>query len=361
MAAKYSKVERKVHRDEKVRTLSKPPPNGRDMWWYLLTCDSQTAFPGLFVLKLPAAADDLEWPLEDTRRVLQEVVDTGMAMFDPVTSVVWLPKAVGKRGDEALSRNTAKGWRNAWDEMPACDLTRHAWRAALEAIQAAAEDSESDPEPAVRAFSARPPSWLNEPPPPPKPLRSPLEAPSKQKKQEQEDQSKSTPTDRAGARDPSVGRSDEFVEIIVRELAELDAASVNLLARQLAKKTDDLEVVREAAMQVAETKVVRNPCALVHEKVALLLQSGALEAALDKRSPDRVSKRKLAADMARADAERAAQDAQTESNRREAEADYEANRREGEDPVSYRRRKASKSFPEPPPFSRVLDLAKTGT
>jgi hypothetical protein len=104
MAAKWSRVERKVHRDEKVRKLSKPQPNARDLWMYLLTCDSQTAFPGLYVLRLTTAADDLEWPVEDTKEKLDEIITAGLAMFDPVTAVIWLPNAVRKRGDEALSK-----------------------------------------------------------------------------------------------------------------------------------------------------------------------------------------------------------------------------------------------------------------
>lgn len=200
MAAKWSRVERKVHRDEKVRKLSKPPPNARDLWMYLLTCDSQTAFPGLYVLRVTTAADDLEWPVDDTKRMLDEVIAAGLAMFDPVTAVVWLPNAVRKRGDEALSKNTAKGWRNAWDELPACDLTRRAWLAAIDSIVEAAEEAETDAQAAIKAFSARPPSWLGVPPPASsggdrnataggeaKPPRSPSEAPSNKQEQKQKD------------------------------------------------------------------------------------------------------------------------------------------------------------------------------
>lgn len=163
MAAKYSKVERKVWRDEKFRELSAPPPNARDMWLYLLTCDSQDAFPGLYVLRLAVAADDLQWSVEDVRRVLAEI-PSSMVRWDERTSVVWLPNAIRRRVDEVgTNPKNAKGWRNAWDEVPACDLAREAFQVAAAAL------TEVGGEATGRAFAARPPSWVGEPQLPPLP------------------------------------------------------------------------------------------------------------------------------------------------------------------------------------------------
>ena len=53
MAARYSKVERRIWRDERFRKL---PERGKLLWLYLLTNDSQDAFPGLFVFRLTTPA-----------------------------------------------------------------------------------------------------------------------------------------------------------------------------------------------------------------------------------------------------------------------------------------------------------------
>lgn len=161
MAARYSKVERRVWRDDKVRSLSRSTPNARELWLYLLTCDSQDAFPGLYLMRPAVAADDLGWERADIVRLMAEIVRVGIAKYDEATSVVWLPNAPRKRVEELRNNpKNARGWRNAWDEMPECDLTREAFAAAVEALT---DFADGDPNaPTVRAFAARPPRWLTQ-------------------------------------------------------------------------------------------------------------------------------------------------------------------------------------------------------
>lgn len=168
MAARYSKVERRVHRDEKVRKLSHGPPNARELWMYLLTCDAHGGFPGLFLLRLSTIADDLQWPLEAIPELFAEIERAGMLRRDPETSVVWLPRAVAKHA-EKLSPANAKGWRNAWEELPDGPVTREAFRAAVAALEAY-EDPAKAPE-LVRAFLGRAPEWWG--------ARAPVEGPKR--------------------------------------------------------------------------------------------------------------------------------------------------------------------------------------
>lgn len=163
MAARYSKVERRVWRDEKFRKLS---ADGRLLWLYLLTCDAHGGFPGLFLLRLSTAAEDLDWDVAKVREELGCIEAAGMLQRDEATSVVWLPRAVAKHA-EKLSPANAKGWRNAWEELPDGLVTRAAFTAAVAALRSY-EDSAKAPE-LVRVFVGRAPEWWG--------ARGPQEAP----------------------------------------------------------------------------------------------------------------------------------------------------------------------------------------
>ena len=154
MAARYSRVERKVWRDEKFRKLT---PRARMLWLYLLTCDAHGGFPGLFLLRLSSAAEDLSgdgfaWSVEQIRASFAEAEKLEMVRRDEPTGVVWLPNALRKH--DRMSVSNAKGWRSAWAELPDCELTRAAFRAAIDAL-----NDEETPGPLVDAFSAKAPSW----------------------------------------------------------------------------------------------------------------------------------------------------------------------------------------------------------
>jgi hypothetical protein len=162
VACKFSRVERKVWRDELFCSLSGPKPNAQTLFLYLLTCDAQGAFPGLYVLRLSTAAEDLRWPLRGVKSSLAELEATGKVVYDTPTSTIWLPNAPRKRVDEVkFNSKNAKGWRNAWDDVPRSSVAQSAWYAAVGAlVEAAGGNTEHD---TVRAFSQGKPSWLSDP------------------------------------------------------------------------------------------------------------------------------------------------------------------------------------------------------
>lgn len=136
--SRFSKVERRMWGDAKFRALSKPAPNARDLWVYLITGPHNTSVPGLFVLGEAAMAEAMEWPLPATRKVFAEIVEAGMAKFDPTTRLVWLPNALRHNPPENF--NVVVGWRAHWEVLPECALLNEA-TVALEAGLAAVHAS----------------------------------------------------------------------------------------------------------------------------------------------------------------------------------------------------------------------------
>lgn len=156
MAARYSKVERRIWRDERFRLLSE---RGKLLWLYLLTNDAQDAFPGLFVFRMTTAGDDLGWSPRVVQTELDKILALGMARFDASTSLLWLPKASRKRVDELRGNaKNAKGWRTAWDQVPQCPIAREAFWTAVAAI---AEEYGGDDHATSRAFTTKTPPWVH--------------------------------------------------------------------------------------------------------------------------------------------------------------------------------------------------------
>ena len=127
--SRYSKVERRMWGDEKFRALSPAPPNAQTLWVYLLTGPHNTSIPGLFVAGVGSLSDALRWPVDDTRRCLEEITKPSakpsgkakaMAKCDPTTGLVWLPNAIASNQPE--SPNVVIGWRSVWDLLPECRL-----------------------------------------------------------------------------------------------------------------------------------------------------------------------------------------------------------------------------------------------
>ena len=177
MAARYSRVERRVWRDEKFRQLGR---DARLLWLYLLTCDAHGGFPGLFLLRLASAADDLHsdddpWTPGRVVMAFAKIAHAGMARRDETTGVVWLPRALSRH--ERMMANHARGWRSAWDELPDCALSREAFVSAVRSLS-----SETNGAALVAAFTDRAPAWWNQRdigspcPAPAQPLPSPFAA-----------------------------------------------------------------------------------------------------------------------------------------------------------------------------------------
>ena len=124
MAALYSRVDRGVWNSLDFRGLSR---EARELWLYLLTCPSQNAFPGLFTVSLGTIAEDIDRTRDEVVDLLAEIESRGMAKYDPSVRVMWLPKAVLRRDDEAKSPNNVRGWGNAIKSIPSCDLRSEAF------------------------------------------------------------------------------------------------------------------------------------------------------------------------------------------------------------------------------------------
>jgi hypothetical protein len=134
MSALYSRVDRGVWNSLDFRELSR---EARELWLYLLTCPSQNAFPGLFAVSLGTIAEDIDRTRDEVCAALAEIESRGMAKYDSKARVMWLPKAVLRRDDEAKSPNNVKGWGNAIKSIPSCELRSEAFatvRAFLEQL-----------------------------------------------------------------------------------------------------------------------------------------------------------------------------------------------------------------------------------
>lgn len=131
--ARYSRIDRSMWGDAKFRSLSRPAPNARDLWIFLLTGPHNTCVPGLFTLGEAAMAEAMEWPMPATRKCLKEIEDAGMVRLDRAARLVWLPNALKHNPPE--NPNVVAGWRHPWSELPECSLkdeAREAIRATLE-------------------------------------------------------------------------------------------------------------------------------------------------------------------------------------------------------------------------------------
>ena len=226
---KFSNVERRIWRDERVRLLTAAE---RDVWFYLLTCDSQGSFPGLYVLRLSTAAEDLStidhpWTAGEVRDAIAKIESLGMAHYDDHTNVVWLPKSVEKHV-EGLGPKNVKGWRNAWNEVPDCELARRAFVAAVAAIRT---EGEADPKKStcLSQFVERAPKWFEAPPPSPPPPKtkpeSPIEGVSKghrsNEKEKEKDNEKEREKEKAPAAPPPAPAHSHRVVIVPEDAAKL--------------------------------------------------------------------------------------------------------------------------------------------
>lgn len=180
---RYSRVSRRMWRDEKFRALSAPKPNARDLWLFLLTGPHCTAIPGLFVLGEASMAEELGWPLAATRAAFDEIVRAGMLRVDRGARLVWLPNALTH--NPPASPNVVVSWRGPWSELPECALrieARDALRAGLSEMGPSFADSFAI---ALGEAKARPspnPSGG----PRPKALVEPLAKPSPSQDQDQD-------------------------------------------------------------------------------------------------------------------------------------------------------------------------------
>ncbi len=118
--SRYRKIEVKTWADEKFRSLSKIPPSGQGLWFFLLTGPHTGPIPGLFRGGRAGMAEELSWDTEAFDKAFQEVFHKGMAKADFDAKLVWLPKAVIHNKPE--SPNVVKSWKAEIDLLPECPL-----------------------------------------------------------------------------------------------------------------------------------------------------------------------------------------------------------------------------------------------
>jgi hypothetical protein len=90
---RYGKVTRCMWGDAKFRRLSAPPPNGRSLWLFLLTCEEASIIPGVIRGGEAAIAEANGWELKGFREAFGEVFREGLAKADWKARLVWLPRA----------------------------------------------------------------------------------------------------------------------------------------------------------------------------------------------------------------------------------------------------------------------------
>ncbi len=124
--SRYRKVEVQMWGDEKFRTLSRIPPCGQGLWFYLITGPHTGPIPGLFRAGRAALAEELGWNQKDFDKAFHELSGKGIAKADFDARLVWLPN--GAKHNPPENPNVAKSWRSEFDILPQCSLKAEAER-----------------------------------------------------------------------------------------------------------------------------------------------------------------------------------------------------------------------------------------
>lgn len=157
----YSLVLRRVWKDGRFRKLSKPAPNARDLFLYLLTTPIATQIPGLVAIGEAAMAEDLEWPIDGLRACLAELESAGMVKIDREARLLWLPNAL--KHNPPRSSDNVKGWAKFWRMLPECALLDEAADAMMASLA-----------PRGPLFAAAFARVAGMPEPPPEPMPDPM-------------------------------------------------------------------------------------------------------------------------------------------------------------------------------------------
>lgn len=121
VVGRFGKVYAKVWRDEVFRALS---PDSQRLWFYMLSSPCASPVPGLMVMPVLTAAYDLGLSAERLTQALEEITDEEMAEYDPITQVLWMPRAL--RYDPPASSKNVLSWLKVLPLIPECALKEKA-------------------------------------------------------------------------------------------------------------------------------------------------------------------------------------------------------------------------------------------
>lgn len=116
----YRKIDVRVWNDARFMSLTM---EGKLAWFMLLTHPMMTALGAIRATPDGLAAElclGSEAYREAFREALQDIIDKGMADFDPKANLIALPNFLKYNKPE--SPNVVKAWANAAEMLPECDL-----------------------------------------------------------------------------------------------------------------------------------------------------------------------------------------------------------------------------------------------
>jgi hypothetical protein len=117
---RYRQIQVRMHSDRKFMALSDPPPCGKYLWYYLLSGPHTGIIPGVSVAGEAQLAEALKWSLEGFRESFRECAEKDIVMADWKARVLFVPNAL--RHNPPQNPNVVKSWRDAWEEVPECEL-----------------------------------------------------------------------------------------------------------------------------------------------------------------------------------------------------------------------------------------------
>lgn len=113
---KYRKISTHIWNDEQFRELSN---DAKFIFIFVLTHPMTTSL-GALRGNVPGLAFELNMELKAFEEAFQEVLDKGMAEYDPKAGFLWFPNFLKHNSPE--SPNVVKGWAAGFKSLPECAL-----------------------------------------------------------------------------------------------------------------------------------------------------------------------------------------------------------------------------------------------
>lgn len=138
MAEKKSLIYRHVtvsmQHEAAYLSLSRVKPSGQSLFLHLLIGEHTNIIPGVYRAGVASIAEALHWPVRKTRELWDEIEQAGLAVADWKARVIYVPRSL----HENLPNSPLQviGWREAWRQIPDCDLKERVRREFEEYFQA---------------------------------------------------------------------------------------------------------------------------------------------------------------------------------------------------------------------------------